>query len=347
MNHTKLSVRRLLPLLLSICLLLLCCAGCSSNGKKESDTAPGTLPGGLFPGGWVPDTDSAAVAASTTPAASTAAATTAPTTTAPLATTPAATTPAGPPSAGQQTWQQNPLALSPEEMDRELAGFDYAPYLPVPENVSRTGATLDYLYAHHGINHVGGGEKLVSITFSMGIEPGCTGRMLDILKEKEVPATFLLSLKEYLGSTLDDPEELIRRMIQEGHAIGSHGFTHIHSTMATNRRFLNELLLFQAQIDKTLRYHYPLTLFGAPYETLIERDIYLCDLMGIHFLGYSYLLSDENGQSPVYMVLPQMKQALIPGSIIQMHMSEGNTDAMAEFIDYAKEQGYRFVLPGQ
>ncbi|MBQ7145442.1 MAG: polysaccharide deacetylase family protein [Lachnospiraceae bacterium] len=346
MNHTKLSVRRFLPFFLSLCLLLLCCAGCSSNGKKESDTAPGTLPGGLFPGGWVPDTASAAAATSTTPAASTAAATTAPTTTAPLATTPAASTPSGA-SSGLQAWQQNPLALSSEEMDQALAGFDYAPYLPIPENVSRTGATLDYLYAHHGINHVGGGEKLVSITFSMGIEPGCTGRMLDILKEKEVPATFLLSLKEYLGSTLDDPEELIRRMIQEGHAIGSHGFTHIHSTMATNRRFLNELLLFQAQIDKTLRYHYPLTLFGAPYETLIERDIYLCDLMGIHFLGYSYLLSDENGQSPVYMVLPQMKQALIPGSIIQMHMSEGNTDAMAEFIDYAKEQGYRFVLPGQ
>ena len=162
-----------------------------------------------------------------------------------------------------------------------------------------------------------------------------------------MPATFLLSLQEYLRSSLDDPEELIRRMIQEGHAIGSHGYTHSHSTMVTNRRFLNELLLFQAQIDQVLRYHYPLTLFGAPYETLVERDIYLCDLMGIHFLGYSCLLSDENGQSPVYMVLPQMKQALIPGSIIQMHVSEGNTDAIADFIDYAKEQGYRFVLPGQ
>ena len=66
MNHTKLSVRRFLPFFLSLCLLLLCCAGCSSNGKKESDTAPGTLPGGLFPGGWVPDTASAAAATSTT-----------------------------------------------------------------------------------------------------------------------------------------------------------------------------------------------------------------------------------------------------------------------------------------
>lgn len=341
MNHKKSSVRCFLPLFLSLCLLLLLGAGCSSGGSKESGAIPGTLPGGLFPGGWEPDTDSASAAVTTAPTTTTAAATTAPTTTAPAGSSADAV------PVSQQAWRQNPLALSPEEMDQELPGFDYTPYLPVPENVSRTSATFDYLYAHHGINHVGGGEKLVSITFSMTFEPGCTSRMLDILKEKEVPATFLISLNSYLKSSDDEPEELIRRMVKEGHAVGSLGFTYSHSTMITNRRFLNELLLFQAQIDQVLRYHYPLTLFGAPYETFIERDIYLCDLMGIHFLSYSCQLPDENGQSPVYMVLPQMKKALIPGSIIQMHMSEGNTSAMADFIDYAKEQGYRFVLPGQ
>ena len=338
MNLSKSSFTAIRPFFLLcflLCLMVLI-SGCSSGASGTTAASHGTLPGGLTPGGTVPARET-----TTAPATTTAAATTTPTTTAKDSTE--ATT-----SAERFAWQIDPRSMTPEEMDAELPGFDYSAYLPVPEEVSRhDNATLDYLYAHHGINHVGGGEKVVSITFTLGTEPGYTGRLLDVLKEKDVPATFLLSLQEYLRSSLDDPEELIRRMIQEGHAIGSHGYTHSHSTMVTNRRFLNELLLFQAQIDQILRYHYPLTLFGSPYETLVERDIYLCDLMGVHFLGYSHLLSDENGQSPVYMVLPQMKQALIPGSIIQMHVSEGNTEAIADFIDYAKEQGYRFVLPGQ
>lgn len=61
-----------------------------------------------------------------------------------------------------------------------------------------------------------------TLTFDDGPHPTRTAKMLDVLKKHEVKATFFV-----LTSQINDSNfHLIKRMLDEGHIVGSHGFNH-------------------------------------------------------------------------------------------------------------------------
>lgn len=63
----------------------------------------------------------------------------------------------------------------------------------------------------------------LTLTFDNGPEPDITPRVLDILRERDIKATFFV-----IGQKLEDPvrRELAARARDEGHWIGNHTFTH-------------------------------------------------------------------------------------------------------------------------
>jgi len=65
------------------------------------------------------------------------------------------------------------------------------------------------------------GPGAVALTFDDGPHPGSTDRILDVLGELEVKATFFC-----VGTNVRAYPDLVRRMQNEGHAIGSHSHTH-------------------------------------------------------------------------------------------------------------------------
>ena len=54
-------------------------------------------------------------------------------------------------------------------------------------------------------------EKVLYLTFDAGYENGCTAKILDTLKEKQVPAAFFL-----VGNYIRQSPDLVRRMVAEG-----------------------------------------------------------------------------------------------------------------------------------
>ena len=59
-------------------------------------------------------------------------------------------------------------------------------------------------------------DKSIYLTFDAGYEAGYTTAILDSLKEKNVKATFFITA-HYLNTA----EELVKRMIDEGHVVGN------------------------------------------------------------------------------------------------------------------------------
>lgn len=64
-------------------------------------------------------------------------------------------------------------------------------------------------------------RKVVYLTFDDGPHPPETQRVLDVLRERGARATFFL-----IGSNVSGNEAVLRRMLEEGHALGLHTYSH-------------------------------------------------------------------------------------------------------------------------
>jgi peptidoglycan/xylan/chitin deacetylase (PgdA/CDA1 family) len=64
-------------------------------------------------------------------------------------------------------------------------------------------------------------SRAVALTFDDGPHPDLTPRLLDALRDAGAVATFFL-----VGNKVEKHPEIVRRIVAEGHAIGTHSFTH-------------------------------------------------------------------------------------------------------------------------
>jgi len=63
----------------------------------------------------------------------------------------------------------------------------------------------------------------IALTFDDGPNPYWTGKILDLLKEKNIKANFFV-----LGKYAEQYKELVEREFAEGHLVGNHTFSHPH-----------------------------------------------------------------------------------------------------------------------
>lgn len=75
-------------------------------------------------------------------------------------------------------------------------------------------------YSYAAKLNVAKNEKVIYLTFDDGPSP-ITNKILDILKEKDVKATFFL-----MGNQIKENEPTAKRIYNEGHSIGPHTYTH-------------------------------------------------------------------------------------------------------------------------
>ena len=60
-------------------------------------------------------------------------------------------------------------------------------------------------------------DKNIYLTFDEGYEAGYTKKILEVLKENDVKATFFIT-----AHYINTQEELVKQMIDEGHIVGNH-----------------------------------------------------------------------------------------------------------------------------
>jgi peptidoglycan-N-acetylglucosamine deacetylase len=92
-----------------------------------------------------------------------------------------------------------------------------------PANGFITSETYDTnnLPSSYVIQRTGDHPGMIALTFDDGPDPKWTPSILDILKKENVPATFFV-----IGKNGQAYPDLLRRMVDEGHEIGNHTFTH-------------------------------------------------------------------------------------------------------------------------
>jgi peptidoglycan-N-acetylglucosamine deacetylase len=110
------------------------------------------------------------------------------------------------------------------------------------------------------IDHSGAlDEKVLCLTFDDGPDKRYTPQILDILKQRHVPATFFV-----IGVNAENYPELIKREYAEGHQIGNHTYT--HPNIAATSPFRTELELSTTQRIIENQLGVSTTFFRPPYN---------------------------------------------------------------------------------
>ena len=184
------------------------------------------------------------------------------------------------------------------------------------------------------------GEKVLYLTFDCGYEyKNITPQMLDILKEKGVSAAFFCTL-DYI----EDAPEVVVRMIEEGHIVGNHSVHHPSNSASLSREKLASELL---GVHNYLRvnFGYDSRYFRFPTGAYSQNALDLVDCVGYRSVFWSVAHADwdPENQPGVDKSFKTVSSRLHPGAVILLHTtSPDNLAILADFIDYARAEGYTF-----
>lgn len=183
-------------------------------------------------------------------------------------------------------------------------------------------------------------EKVLYLTFDAGYENGCTAKILDTLKEKQVPAAFFL-----VGNYIRQSPDLVRRMVAEGHTVGNHTMHHYDmSRLSDKAAFSKELTDLEALYKETVGQELP-KYYRPPQGIYSEENLKMAQELGYKTLFWSLAYVDWNNDSQPTREAAFAK--LLPrthnGAVVLLHStSKTNAEILGELIDKWKEAGYRF-----
>lgn len=183
-------------------------------------------------------------------------------------------------------------------------------------------------------------EKVLYLTFDAGYENGCTAKILDTLKEKQVPAAFFL-----VGNYIRQSPDLVRRMVAEGHTVGNHTMHHYDmSRLSDKAAFSKELTDLEALYKETVGQELP-KFYRPPQGIYSEENLKMAQELGYKTLFWSLAYVDWNNdaqptrEAAFAKLLPRTHN----GAVVLLHStSKTNAEILGELIDKWKAMGYRF-----
>lgn len=183
-------------------------------------------------------------------------------------------------------------------------------------------------------------EKVLYLTFDAGYENGCTAKILDTLKEKQVPAAFFL-----VGNYIRQSPDLVRRMVAEGHTVGNHTMHHYDmSRLSDKAAFSKELTDLEALYKETVGQELP-KFYRPPQGIYSEENLKMAQELGYKTLFWSLAYVDWNNdaQPTREAALSKLLPRTHNGAVVLLHStSKTNAEILGELIDKWKAMGYRF-----
>lgn len=176
--------------------------------------------------------------------------------------------------------------------------------------------------------------KYVALTFDDGPSGKYTRQLLDGLYDRGVQATFLLC-----GYRMRDYPDLTRRIYDEGHEIGYHGFTHKNMKTMSRREIARELTDSQALLPEGCR---PVFL-RPPGGCCSDAVRQVADARNLAILNWSVDPRDWATHDTAAVERSVLKN-IKDGDIVLLHdMSASSVQAALDIIDVLLEQEYEIV----
>ncbi len=195
------------------------------------------------------------------------------------------------------------------------------------------------LYGKYGGIFMCNKEKTMYLTFDEGYENGYTAQILDTLKEKKTSALFFVT-SDYVKRN----DVLIKRMIDEGHIIGNHSWSHPSMPDISDEECISEITkLHKYMLEK---HNYEMKYIRPPRGEFSERTLAIAQNLGYKTILWSFAYKDfdVNNQPDPTAAFNRITGASHDGAIYLLHaVSKTNADILGDVIDCWKKDGYKIA----
>lgn len=181
----------------------------------------------------------------------------------------------------------------------------------------------------------------VAMTFDDGPHPQNTPRLLDMLRARNIKATFYV-----IGRSVDLYPQVLRRTVAEGHEIGNHTYTHRLLSKLSDAEVRKEMSRCAASVESAAGVR--MRTMRPPYGGLLQHQ----REMVFSEFGYPTILwavDPLDWKRPgASVVASRILTGTTPGAIILAHDLHAQTvDAMPATLDGLLRKGYQFVTVSQ
>ncbi len=194
-------------------------------------------------------------------------------------------------------------------------------------------------------------EKQIYLTFDDGPSRDVTPKILDILKEYDVKATFFV-----LGSRVELYPDTLKREFEEGHYIANHGYSHEYSQIYRSKdTVFEEYYNCEIAIKNALNnqnyssylFRFPGGSSGGRYENIKAEARDLFKTYGIAFTNWNCLTGDAENSKTKEQCIQRMLDTRNNQNSIVLLMHDANdknqtVEALPDIIQYFKNDGYTF-----
>jgi peptidoglycan/xylan/chitin deacetylase (PgdA/CDA1 family) len=194
-------------------------------------------------------------------------------------------------------------------------------------------------------------EKVVYLTFDDGPELENTPRILEILKQHNIRATFFV-----IGTQIEAYPEILRRIHAEGHAIGNHSYNHRYNELYQSAdAYIAQLQKTDALIETVVGFKPVVTRApGGTTGSFTNEYWHALKRCGYREFGWNISSGDASSARASQIGSNVIKQAqqkhLWPKAIVLMHDGTGHWEtvlALPQIIEYFKQNGFDFQVVDQ
>lgn len=204
------------------------------------------------------------------------------------------------------------------------------------------GADINELKKYNAY-FMGPNEKVIYLTFDEGGNDTYVKKIVDVLNNNNVKATFFLC-----GNYILDNKDLIKKMADSGHSVGNHTDNHYSMPSLATRENFSKYLAEIKMIENSYR---DITgkemdkVYRDPRGEWSFRDLQIMKDLGYKSYFYSADYKDFDGDVSKEYALNELMKRYHNGAIYLIHpKNKGNYMALDSLIKELKQLGYRFDL---
>lgn len=181
----------------------------------------------------------------------------------------------------------------------------------------------------------------IAMTFDDGPHPSNTPRLLDMLRARNIKATFFV-----IGRSVDLYPQIVRRTVAEGHEIGNHTHTHRLLSKLGDSEVRGEISRCNDAVQRAAGYS--MRVMRPPYGGLLQRQREMVHSeFGLPTILWSVDPLDWKRPGPS-VVSSRILSGTTAGGIILSHDLHAQTvDAMPATLDGLLNRGFKFVTVSQ